>query len=186
MVREQPLKDGERVAGGGGVGRDMLRGARRSAPWRAVGLLALLIGLGLWLIGARYTTLGAPRIVQLLAGLFGIEASVELPSGWSLLTLTIAIGAVISLTEFGARPRRAFFSFSLVFGLVLFLIWLMVITADISSTYIGVTTVRPDSWPLTIWLASTIWASGGWSMFLTFVPELFIIAGTRWLVRGRF
>ena len=67
-----------------------------------------------------------------------------------------------------------------------FLIWLLVITADISSTYIGVTTVQPESWPLTVWLAATVWAAGTWSAFLTFVPELLIIGGVRWLARGRF
>lgn len=184
MVRSQELKDGKPVASGSS--RDLLGRAGRSAPWRAVGLVALVVGLVLWLIGARYTTLGAPRVVQLIGSLFGIDLVVPLPTGWPLLWLTVSVGAVVSLTEFGARPRRSFFSVSLVFGLVLFLIWLLVITADISSTYIGVTTVQPDSWPLTVWLAATVWAAGTWSAFLTFVPELLIIGGVRWLARGRF
>ena len=185
MVRSQELKDGKPVASGSS--RDLLGRAGRSAPWRAVGLVALVVGLVLWLIGARYTTLGGARGIGLLAGVFGLDIVVPLPTGWSLLGLTVLVGALVSLTEFGARPRRSFFSASLVSGLVLLLIWLLVIAADIASTYIGVTALTGvDSWPLTRWLASTVWAAGTWSAFLTFVPELLIIGGIRWFWRGRF
>lgn len=184
MVRSQELKDGKPVQNS--RGSDLLSGARRSAPWRAAGLVAFVVGAVFWLIGARYTTLGGARLIGLLFGLFGVDVVVPLPIGWALIGLTIGVGLVISLTEFGARPRRAFFSASLVFGLVLFLIWLLVITGDISSTYVGVTAVAPDAWAITRWLASDIWAAGTWSAFLTFVPELLIIAGARWFWRGRF
>ena len=184
MVRSQELKDGKPVASGSS--RDLLGRAGRSAPWRAVGLVALVVGLVLWLIGARYTTLGGARGIGLLAGVFGLDIVVPLPTGWSLVGAAIAVGLVVSLTEFGARPRRSFFSTSLVAGLVLLLIWSLVITGDISSTYIGVTTPDAGAWTISYWLAANIWAAGAWSAFLTFVPELLIIGGIRWLVRGRF
>ena len=185
MVRQQPLKDGAPVAGGGG--HALLAGAGRSAPWRAAGLVALSGGAVFWLTGARYTTLGGRRALMLLADVFGVALNLPLPVGWALLGLTVLVGALVSLTEFGARPRRSFFSASLVSGLVLLLIWLLVIAADIASTYIGVTALTgADSWPLTRWLASTVWAAGTWSAFLTFVPELLIIGGIRWFWRGRF
>ena len=185
MVRSQELKDGKPIASSS-RGADLLSGARRSAPWRAAGLVAFVVGAVFWLIGARYTTLGGARLLELLLGLFGVDLAVPLPTGWPLLWLTVSVGAVVSLTEFGARPRRAFFSASLGFGLVLLLICLVVITGDITSTYVGVTTVAPDAWAITRWLASDIWAAGTWSAFLTFVPELLIIAGARWFWRGRF
>mgnify|MGYP000925941774 CR=1 FL=1 len=53
MVRSQELKDGKPVASGSS--RDLLGRAGRSAPWRAVGLVALVVGLVFWLTGARYT-----------------------------------------------------------------------------------------------------------------------------------
>ncbi len=184
MVRSQELKDGKPIASSSS--RDLLGRARGSAPWRAVGLVALAVGLVFWLVGARYTTLGGARLIGILFGLFGLDITAPLPVGWALLGLTVAVGLVISLTEFGARPRRSFFSSSLIAGLVLLLIWLLVITGDIASTYVGVTTPGQDAWPISRWLASVVWAAGSWSAFLTFVPELLIILGARWFWRGRF
>lgn len=181
MVRSRALRDGKPVAND-----SILVDVQRSAPWRAVGLVALVVGLVFWLIGARYTTLGGARLVELLVGIFGIKLVVPMPAGWALLGLTLMVGLVISLTEFGARPRRSFFSSSLIAGLVLFLIWLLVITGDIASTYVGVTTPPRDAWAISLWLAGEQWAAGAWSGFLTCIPELLIIAGARWLWRGRF
>jgi hypothetical protein len=157
-----------------------------SLAWRAGGLMSVVVGLALWLIGARFTTLGAPSVIEMIFGLFRIDVQIPLPIGWALLTLTIVIGAAISLVEFGCHPRRSFFGSSIVSGSVLFLLWLGVNAADLSSTYIGVTTPFDDSWPITIWIAKTQAAATIWTTFLTYVPELLIIAGVYWLLRGRF
>lgn len=156
----------------------------QSLPHRAAGLTALVSGLVLWAIGARYTVLGIPAVVTLVLGLFGIKGTLLLPSAWSLVGLTGLIGMVISLVEFGCRPHRRQFSTSLVSGLIFLLIWLLTNSADLSSTFIGVTSPHADSWPMTFWVASTRWAAASWTMFLTYCPELLMIAGLRWLIRG--
>lgn len=173
-VRSAPLHNGS------------ITSAARTLQWRAAGLVALALGAPLWLIGARFTILGAPKVIAAIFGLFRIAVALALPSGWPLLGLTIIVGALISLVEFGCRPRRRFFAESLLIGLILFAIWLAVNAGDIASTFVGVTTPQPDSWPITRWIATTVWVAGAWTLILTYVPELLIIAGVRWLIRGRF
>ena len=163
-----------------------VRGISWGLKWRAVGLFAVILGMPLWLIGARFTTLGAPGVIQLVFGLFRIPVTIPLPNGWTLFVLTIIVGAVISATEFGCRPRRSFFSQSILTGFVLFLVWLIANAGDLSSTFIGVTTPQMDSWPLTVWVAHTSWAAISFTIFLTYLPELLMIAGIRWLTKGRF
>src|SRR5580765_4915730 len=66
-----------------------------SLSWRAIGLVALVFGLLLWLIGARYTLLGAPGVLAYVLDLFGIVFLLALPIGWAFLGLTIALGLTI-------------------------------------------------------------------------------------------
>ncbi len=158
----------------------------QAGAWRAVGLVALLAGAVFWLIGARYTTLGLPDVLASIFGLFRIAVRLALPSGWPFLGLTVAIGAIISAAEFGCYPRRSFFARSLALGAVLLAIWLLANGLDLASTYTGVTTPEYDSGNVALWVAATPWAAGLWTAFLTYCPELFILGGLRWLVRGRF
>src|SRR3954468_3652007 len=105
-VRSEALKDGK-------IAHDQISDAAQQLPWRAAGLFAIVVGGAFWLIGARYTVFGAPLVIAHLLALFGIVAPIALPIGWPLLATTIVVGAIVSLMEFGARPRRAFFARSL-------------------------------------------------------------------------
>jgi len=154
-------------------------------PWRAVGLLSLGAGLALWMIGARYTLLGGPDVIAFFFGLFGIDLRPELPAGWLFFGLTVLVGLVISLAEFGVYPRRSFFADSIAAGVVLLAIWLLSLGVDLASTYVGVTTVQAGAGAAGRWVAATSWAAGTWTIFLTFCPELFILGGVRWLFTGR-
>lgn len=176
-VKSVEMKDGQPI------GRAAINWGLK---WRAAGILATLLGAPLWLIGARFTTLGAPGMIALTFSLFRISVNIPLPSGWALFYLTIIVGAVISATEFGCRPRRSFFAQSILMGLVLFLVWGIANAGDLGSTFIGVTTPQVDSWPITVWVARNIWAAMTLTVFLTYLPELLMIAGIRWLIRGRF
>lgn len=159
--------------------------AASTLPWRLGGVGALLVGFALWLIGARYTVLGGPRVLGLLLDLFGIDLTIPLPTSWALLGLTVAVGAIVSAVEFGCRPRRSYFSRSLLIGCAAVILWLLFNGADLASTFVGVTSVAPDSWPIARWVATAPLASGLWTTFLTYCPELLMIAGGRWLVFGR-
>ncbi len=181
-VSSVALKDGKRVEPAQEAAQRLLD----SLTWRAAGLAALTVGGVFWLLGARFTVLGGPRTISAVAGLFGIATDLQLPSGYPLLWLTILVGAVFSLIEFGAWPRRRFFAQSLGGGLLLLLLWAGANLSDWVSTYNGVQTISPTSWPITIWIAKTRPASIAWSSFLTWAPEGFIITGFLWLLKGRF
>lgn len=159
---------------------------RGDLSWHAVGAVALALGVSLWLVGARFTVLGGPQVLETILGLFQINLRIPLPTGWPLLALTIFVGATVSKVEFGCHPRRSFFTQSLLMGVILFIIWAVVNAGDVASTYIGVTTVSDESWPATRWLATTTGAAGLWTLFLSYIPELFMIGGWRWLINGRF
>lgn len=178
-VKSVDLKDGQPV------GRQYTA-INWGLKWRATGAFAFLLGVPLWLVGARFTTLGAPGMIALTFSLFRISVHIPLPDGWTLFYLTIIVGAVISAAEFGCRPRRSFFAQSLLMGAVLFLVWSIANAGDLGSTFIGVTTPHADSWPITIWVAETTWAAIAVTIFLTYLPELLMIAGIRWFIKGRF
>jgi len=179
-VRAEALKDGQSNP------------AHRVPPflttlhWRGVGLFSIVVGAVLWLIGARYTVLGLPTVIETIFGRFGIAVRPELPIGWPLLYLTIAIGAVISAAEFGCYPRRQFFDRAIGLGVALFLIWLTANAADLASTYTGATEITPVMTATDVWVATHQWAATTWTLFLTYVPELLIFGGVRWLIRGGF
>lgn len=177
-IRSAPLRSGPRT--------HVVTEVASALPWRLAGVGALLVGFALWLIGARFTVLGGPRVLSILFGSFGIDMAIVLPGGWWFLALTIAVGAIVSSIEFGCRPRRSFFSKSLLLGFALVLLWVLFNSADWLSTFVGVTTPQFDSWPITIWMATAPIASITWTTFLTYCPELLMIAGGRWLVSGRF
>jgi len=178
-VRSEPLKDSKVI-------HDQVSDAAQQLSWRAAGLFAGVVGGVFWLIGARYTVFGAPLLIAHLLGLFSIIAPITLPLGWPLLGLTVVIGAVVSLMEFGAKPRRAFFAKSLLVGLVLVFLWALVNTGDFASTAMAVFYPGADASAVARWVAATPLAAMLWTGFLTWTPELLIIAGWRWLVHGRF
>ncbi len=178
-VRSEALKDGQVV-------HDQVRDAAQQLSWRAAGLFAIVVGGVFWLIGARYTVFGAPLVIAHLLALFGIVAPITLPIGWPLLGLTVAIGAIVSLMEFGARPRRAFFARSLLIGAVLLFLWALVNSGDFASTAMAVFYPGADASAAAQWVAGTPLAAMVWTGFLTWTPELLIMAGWRWLINGRF
>lgn len=121
-----------------------------------------------------------------LLSLFGIVAPITLPIGWPLLGLTIIIGAIVSLVEFGARPRRRFFERSAIVGFVLAGLWLMMNAGDFASTAYAVVYPGAGASAAAQWTAATPLAAILWTSFLTWTPELVIISGWRWLINGRF
>jgi len=178
-VRSEALKDGQVI-------HDQISDAAQQLAWRAAGLFAIGVGGVFWLIGARYTVFGAPLVIAHLLGLFSIVAPITLPIGWPLLGLTVIIGAIVSLMEFGAHPRRRFFERSAIVGFVLAGLWLLMNAGDFASTAYAVFYPGADASAAARWVAVTPLASMLWTSFLTWTPELVIISGWRWLIHGRF
>jgi hypothetical protein len=70
--------------------------------------------------------------------------------------------------------------------LVLVFLWALVNTGDFASTALAVFYPGADASAAAHWTASTPLAAILWTCFLTWTPELLIIAGWRWLIHGRF
>lgn len=179
-VRSAEMKDGKVVP------PSRLPSWARGVEWRALGALTMLIGLALWLIGARATVRGAPRVLDVVLGLFGIHVDIVLPTSWPLLGLTIVVGTVVSLIEFGTYPRRRFLNRSVLLSLVLAAIWAAANAGDWASTFVDVSTVDAASSEIARWVAQTMWARIGWTTVLTWLPEVLMLAGIRWLWAGAF
>jgi hypothetical protein len=139
------------------------------------GIMALLFGVPIWVIGARYTLDGWVIVLNLIAGVTHLPFVLTAPAGmWSLLLFPIGIG--YSLIEVRYRPRGAR-------TFAPWLVWALVIVSDYGSTYIAATTPPADAWAITAWMATTVPAAALWTAVLTFLPETLIMAGIRWIAR---
>ena len=98
-----------------------------------------------------------------------------LPAGVPMLLTTIIVGLIVTIMGFVIRPRRAFFAKSLLGAVILSIGWPVANGCDIASTYVGVTSIDTSS------LSRQVAASGGltvgWTLFVTYCPELFVYFG---------
>ena len=172
-VRSEPLVNGKPVekksliASGGGNGN-----------W-AVGIALLIFGVLGWLAGAKYTLFGWVAGANLFFAWIGFPVVIPVPVGWWVLAM-VPIGVVYSRVEmliWKAHKRHGQ-------ALVLFIIgWLLVVATDVGTTYLGVRSPAPDSWPITKTIAASAFMAFVWSAVLTFVSDWLIIGGTKLLRR---
>lgn len=172
-VTSQELRNGEPIPQAAPQGR---------SPAFAAAVMLLLFGVPLWLVGARYTFDGWMTALNML--LAWLRLPLWVPSmDWRLyFVIVIALGVLYSRVEvrmFGtARRGRA-----LAMPGFLWALWVLVLLSDVGSTFLGVITPAPDSWPITRWVAATWPAAGTWSVVLTFLPEWLIIGAMQLLRR---
>jgi hypothetical protein len=125
-------------------------------------LVALALGLGTWVIGARYTIDGVLIAVNWLLGL--VSSIVIEPSEHLYLWLSF-IPIFFSLIEWGtgARLRHAEWE-----GRV---VWLAVAAADLITTGVGLAGIDANNSTLTAWFVASIPAIIVVTVLLTFFPE---------------
>lgn len=150
---------------------------------RVFGATSLLFGIPLWVVGAHYTLDGWTFLLNVVFDLVRSGVVLPLASGvWALLLFPI--GVMYSIGE------RAFIPFGKIKGRWTFLgwgvllVWAVVNSTDLGSTYLGIANPAPDSWPITQWMAATLWAKMVWIGVVTYIPEILLSFGWRWL-RGR-
>lgn len=146
----------------------------RKAPARssrlAPGLMALLFGVPIWIVGARYTLDGWVMALNVVSGVADLPIQLARPTGfWSLLLFPIGLG--YSLVETRYRPRRAR-------AVIAWLLWVIVLATDYGSTYLAVATPTADAWPVTKWVAATLPAALAWTTVLAFLPEQRMMAAS--------
>jgi hypothetical protein len=149
----------------------------------AAGALGLAFGLGGWALAGKYTLDGWIVGLNLLLGHLHIPARVPLADGWwVLLFVPLALG--YSWVELRATPTNPREIVDLDRWFVAAALWLITIATDAGSTFVGVQTLGPRPWDLSIWLANTTWAAVLWALILTFAPEALMLYAWR-LLTGR-
>jgi hypothetical protein len=151
-----------------------------AAARRIFGLTALVFGLPLWAVGAHYTLDGWTFILNTVLDLLRTGVVLPLASGMGALLL-VPIGIMYSIGErryipFGKADKRWVF-----LGWGVLLVWGIVNGTDLASTYLGIASPLPDAWPLTKWMAATLWAKIAWIVVVTYLPEVLVVFGWRWL-----
>lgn len=154
---------------------------RSDALWPA-GLLMLAFGAPLWLWGAKYSLDGwIIGLNMLLENILHVAARIPQPSGWWMLII-IPLGILYSFVEVKVRPRWGASWQVLIAMIVLFL---LAHGTDLGSTFAGVTAApAPNAWPLTRWVATNFYAASVWAVILTYLPEVLILVGMSFIVRG--
>lgn len=148
----------------------------------AAGGLGLAFGGAGWALGGKYTLDGWIVGVNVLLGHLHIPARVPMPGGWwVLLFVPLALG--YSWVELRATPKKPSMA-SVDRWLVAAILWLLVIITDVGSTFVGIQTLGPRPWAISIWLAAIDWAGAIWALVLTFSPEVLMLYAWRLLTRG--
>lgn len=163
-------------AGGGGKTR---AGRPVSGMW-SLGIVAVILGLVLWLIGARYTLEGWVYALNLGLEFTRLPARVPAPAGWWWL-LALPLGLIYSVAElmipFG--PPRSWHHAP---QWALMLVALLVVHgSDVGSTFLGYMAPTAGPWALHAWAAAAIWPVFAWAALLTYLPERLILSGIGWI-----
>lgn len=145
---------------------------------RFLGVVCVVLGIALWLPGARFTIDGLFNWLNGLVGWFRVPPIVTLLTGWSLIIGAAIAGIFFSSVEIGAPPvamiggkLRIHRNPSAWIG------WLVLVAIDVGTTFSG---LRTPNTGMPTWVRQ-ISASDGWSavcsLALTFAPELLMLGG---------
>lgn len=152
----------------------------RSTIPPAFGVFAIAAGLLLWVPGSRYALDGWTMAINVVLGLAKMDLTVPFAVGlWALLLFPL--GIVYSIAEQKVLPVGKVKGQLAFLGWAALIAWVLVHGSDVGATWLGATSPGPDAWPITQWMAGTLWASVTWSVVLTYIPEVLILAGWRWL-----
>lgn len=150
---------------------------------RELGIVLLAFGIPLWLAGARYTVDGGRIAVNFILAWLTIPVQIA-PFGWeALIALILVIGWLCSRVEIRHFPLRRIGGRIVVIGGHMLAGWALISVTDLSTTGVGIVTLQPDAWPISIWIAATWPAALAWTGILTFLPEWLILGGWR-MLRG--
>lgn len=134
-----------------------------------ISFAALIIGLVLWPIGARYSIDGLLWLCNQLLAFLRVGTQIPTPPVWQVYVVLAPIPVICSRVEWGLSLRR-------VPGAHSGITWLFVVGYDLATTYFGIKYPEPGAWDITRQLAQSLALSGILTAVLTFGPE--------WLMRG--
>lgn len=163
-------------------GQDKQQSSKATAAPRKrmaeLGVMALMFGIPLWWAAATNTLLGLVQFFNIVLSYIHVPFQIPQPSGWWVLS-ALVLGWLYSRSEITHIPLRRTGKGWVFFGVWAALTWLAVISTDVGAQYLGAVDLNADAWPIERWMASTLWAAIGWSIFLTFIPDRMILWGAK-------
>lgn len=143
------------------------------------GIAALMFGIPLWFVSARYSLDGWVMAINVAAKHVGLPLVIPVITGWWSLLL-VPLGLVYSLVEVKYNPFR-YLKKSPAIGLVFLATWLFIHGTDLGTTFLSATMLHADAWEVSTWIAQHLVIAVLWSIFLTYLPERLIMAGSKWI-----
>jgi hypothetical protein len=169
-VTSKPIENGKPVE---------TRAAPKRESLAPAGIAALMFGIPLWFVGARYTLDGWRLGVNIAALHVGLPIDIPVITGWWSLLL-VPVGSIYSFVEVRYNPIRFFQEYSFTVALIFLVLWGATHGTDLGSTFLSATTIQPDAWAISKWIAEHLWAATLWTVFLTYLSERLILAGIKW------
>jgi len=153
---------------------------RTKSPLWPLGIVAILVGIIFWPLGARYSLQGWIEFVNLILGLVRLPVRVPMPVGWWWLWF-VPVGMIYSAVEVLVRPSLPASWHQLPAWMMAVALLLLMHGTDIGSTLLGYLFPDPGAWRIHQWAANDgLWALVLWSLALTYLPERAIKYGLRW------
>jgi hypothetical protein len=144
------------------------------------GIAALMFGIPLWFVSARYSLDGWVMAVNVAAHHVHLPLFIQPVMGWWSLLL-IPIGLIYSLVEVLYHPFKRMARANRVAAAVFIIACLLLHATDVGSTALSVINPTADAWPISLWIAHTWYITAVWAIILTYLPERLIIAGSQWI-----
>jgi len=137
---------------------------------------ALIIGLVLWPIGARYSIDGLLWLCNQLLQFLRVGYQIATPPVWQTYVVLAPLPLMCSRVEWSLSIRKAPAAHA---GVV----WLLIVGYDVLTTDFGVRYPEPGAWGVTQQIAQNLVLSGILTTVLTFGPEWLMREGWRALRR---
>lgn len=134
-----------------------------------------------WAAGGKYTIDGLPLFFNMVFDFFHAPFALSPITAWHWYVYLCWLPVAISVIERRNRPRRGLAWNGIL--VVAIGVWAAVSLLDLSSTWLAVTSPRPDDWLITRQVAALKPIAGIWTAATTFLPEMGMAALWRYLRR---
>jgi hypothetical protein len=151
-----------------------------STPWMdiPIDMVGMLIGIVIWIIGAKYTVDGIVVVTNLLLAFLTIPYQILLPLPWVMYIPLGTIPLIFSCVEWTRPPRQRSVvgtrTITVWQPFDMICIWLIIVSLDLLTTFYGVANPSKDAWTITQFIASYSVLTGSITAILTFWPEYVI------------
>jgi hypothetical protein len=155
----------------------------RRFHWDRVPLAVLgffILGLW-WLAGGKWTIDGTPLLINAIFDFFKVPAELPPVSHWLVYILLCWLPILISIAEHRYAPWRGLRRWSILVVPFIVGIWLIVMAADWSSTWMAVTHPEPGAWLIAEQVAAITPLAAAWVTLTTFIPEMGFAVLVGWL-----